>query len=153
MPVIPSAGLSFGGSNGIYHSNYDHPFTKKPPFSPPFSRPRGPPFSAFDPHLALRFPALARCGTGSLALRLAHLPNVIPFGRWCANATECGPPMATGPGNGMGEDLGMEVELYGFLKESGGPGCEEAARAFSWPPGMPRLGPGGRWVAPGGRMR
>src|SRR5690606_11159271 len=58
---VPSAGLSFGGSNGIYHSNYDT-FTFFERFS--------------DPEWQFG-PALTRVD-GVLALRLANA-DVIPF--------------------------------------------------------------------------
>jgi N-acetylated-alpha-linked acidic dipeptidase len=104
---IPSAGLSFGGSNGIYHSNYDT-FTFFERFSDPTWR---------------SGPALARVD-GVLALRLANA-DVIPYDvvRYATDVATHATGLET-----MGEDLGMEVELTALKRAAAG--VEEAARAF-----------------------
>lgn len=87
---IPSAGLSFGGSNGIYHSNYDT-FTFFERFSDP-DRVWG--------------PALVRVD-GVLALRLANA-DVIPFDvvRYATDVATHAEGLER-----LGADLEMEVRL------------------------------------------
>jgi N-acetylated-alpha-linked acidic dipeptidase len=104
---IPSAGLSFGGSNGIYHSNYDT-FTFFERFS--------------DPDWVWG-PALARVD-GVLALRLANA-DVIPFDvvRYATDVAAHAGGLET-----LGEDLGMEVRLDALRAAAGR--VQDAAAAF-----------------------
>jgi len=104
---IPSAGLSFGGSNGIYHSNYDT-FTFFERFS--------------DPHWQFG-PALARVD-GILALRLANA-DIIPFDvvRYATDVTLHATALET-----QGADLGMEVRLTALRAAAAR--VESAARDF-----------------------
>lgn len=104
---IPSAGLSFGGSNGIYHSNYDT-FTFFERFSDPEWR---------------WGPALARVD-GVLALRMANA-DVLPFDvvRYGIDVAAHAAALEV-----LAGELGVEAELSG-LREAAGR-VEEAARAF-----------------------